>query len=229
MKYVLGLILAFSVTFGYAQTKKEKKVKVTSLNSGMYEGTKSDKAQKIYDLAAKKHAAEDYKGAIKLYKETLKEDPNFVEVYDNMGVCYRRLGDFKNAIKSYKKSIEIYPEGGMAHQNLGMIYGIQKEYEKAISEYKIVQKLDPDDAEGYYGAINNYLNLGKYKEAIESAIKTVEIYEATESPYLYQAHYLLGLSYYYDNDKKNAKTYIALAKKKGMKISQQLLDDLGIK
>lgn len=229
MKNILGIILILIVTVGYSQTKKERKVKATSLSSGMYDGTKSEKAGKLYDQAAKKHTAEDYGGALKIYKQVLKEDPNFVEVYDNMGVCYRRLGDFKNAIKSYNKSIGIYPEGRMAHQNLGLIYGIQKEFEKAIGEYKIMQKLDPDDAEGYYGAINNYLNLEKYEEAIKSANKTVEIYEATESPYLYQAHYLLGLSYYYNKDKKNAKTYLILSKEKGMEISQQILDDLNIK
>ena len=229
MKNIIGICFVLLVTIGYSQTKKEKKAKVTSLTTGMYDGTESDKANDLYNQADKKVQAEDYKGAIKLYKAALKEDPNFVEVYDNLGLCYRRLGDFKNAIANYNKSIEIYPKGTMAHQNLGVIYGIQKEYEKAISEYEKVQEINPDDPEGYYGTINNYLGLGKYEEAIKNATKTVEIYEATESPYLSEAHYLLGLCYYFNKDRDNARTYLGKARQAGFQVPQKLVEEMNLR
>lgn len=229
MKLIITSVLFFIITISYSQTKAERKVKVTTISSAMYDGSESEKANELYSAGEEKYLAEDYKEAIKLYNQALDEDKSFVEAYDNIGLCYRRLGDFKNAIKYYNKSLELYPEGSMAHQNLAVVYGIQKEYAKAISEYEIMQKNNPDDAEGYYGTINNYLNMGKYKEAIKNAIKTLEIYEATDSPYTYEAQYLLGLSYYYDKDIGNAKIYIAQAKKSGFKVNQALLDELGIK
>jgi len=208
------------------QTKKERKAETISLETGMYNSSKSEAAMKYYRQAMDKSKEGDDKGAIKLYKKALKEDPNFVEAYDNMGVCYRHLGDFKNAIANYEKSIELYPKGAMAHMNLGVIYGIQKDYDKAIIEYEAVQEIDPEDPEGYYGLINIYMNQGKYKKAIENASKTLEIYEATNSPYLPEAQYLLGLSYYYDGDNAKAKVYMKQAKKSGMNIPQKLVDVL---
>jgi tetratricopeptide (TPR) repeat protein len=224
----LTAMLLFSQT-SFGQTKKEKKAKGEKLEMGMYNSSQSKEAMKYYDAAIDKDKAEDYKGAIKLYEKALKEDPKFAEAYDNMALCYRRLGDFKNAIENYKKSIEVYPQGAMAHTNLGVIYGIEKKYEEAIAEYQIVQKIDSSDPEGYYGTINNYLNLKDYKSAIKNATKTLEIYEATNSPYLAEAQYLLGLSYYYNHDDENAKTYIELAKKGGIKADDAILKALKIK
>jgi len=220
--YILMNITVFS------QTKKEKKVEAISVDMGMYKTPESELAMKYYEQALDHHSKDDLKGAIKLYKKAVKEEPQFAEAYDNMGVCYRRLGDFKNAISNYEKSIEIYPEGVMAHLNLGIIYGIQKDYSSALAEYKTVQDLESDNPEGYYGTIDIYLNKGDYKLAIENSIKTLEIYEATESPHLPEAQYLLGLSYYYDNDKVKAKVYMEQAKKSGIDIPAKLTEELGL-
>jgi tetratricopeptide (TPR) repeat protein len=224
---IVGILLFTQTSF--CQTKKEKKVKTESMDMGMYNSSESKEAMKYYSQATEKHKAEDYKGAIKLYEKALKEDPKFAEAYDNMAVCYRRLGDFKSAIENYNKSIEIYPQGTMAHENLGVIYGIEKKYNEAIAEYEIVQKLEPENPEGYYGTINNYINLKDYKAAIKNATKTMELYEATSSPYLPEAQYFLGYSYYLNNDNENAKTYVELAKKGGMKVPENLLTALNIK
>jgi tetratricopeptide (TPR) repeat protein len=220
--------LLFSIN-SYCQTKKEKTVVAKGKDAAMYNSTESKEANAFFDEGSKKQTAEDYKGAIKSYKKALKADPKFVEVYDNIGVCYRRIGDFKNAIENYEKSIELYPQGAMAHQNLGLIFAIQKEYDKAIAQYKEVQKYEPENPEGYYGTITIYIALKDYKSAIKNAAKTLEIYEATSDPYLPDAQYLLGLSYYYDNDFKNSKIYIEQAKKAGAQIPQKMLTDLGIK
>ena len=123
----------------------------------------------------------------------------------------------------------MYPQGGMAHHNFGIVYWIEKKPQKALEQYAIMQKNDSTDAEGYYGTIQIYFSLKDYKSAIKSANKTLEIYEATNSPYLADAQYLLGLSYYYDGDNKNAKIYIEQAKKSGAKIPDDLLKQLEIK
>ena len=182
--FLVLIILVFS-TVAIAQTKKERKAKLTNLSTGMYNSTESKEAMKYYELGVNAARENDFKGAIKHYKKSLKSDPKFVEAYDNIGVCYRRLGDLKNAIANYNKSIELYPQGTMAHMNLGVIYGIQKEWDRAIAEYKLVQEIDPEDPEGYYGTVNAYMNKGQFKDAIVDATKTLEIYEATESPYVH--------------------------------------------
>lgn len=204
-------------------------MKMTSLETGMYNSTQSKEARDYFDKGSECSLKEDYKGAIKWYKKAVEADDKFIEAYDNMGAAYRRLGDLENAKKYYTKSIELYPQGSMAHQNLGIVYWIEKKYPEALEQYIIMQKNDSLDPEGYYGTIQIYFALKDYKPAIKSAAKTLEIYEATNSPYIADAQYLLGLSYYYDGDNKKAKVYLEKAKKRGADIPEQLLNELGIK
>ena len=226
IKKVVIVFSIISTSFVFAQTKKERTVEAKAVSISMYNSTKNKEALEFYSEGSEKFKEQNYKAAIKLFEKAVEKDPKFVEAYDDMGVSYRKLGDLKNAIKNYDKSIELYPDGIMAHQNLGLIYSIQKEYKKAIEEYEKSQKINPEDPEGYYGTINIYLQLGEYKNAIKSATKTMEIYEATNNPYLSDAQYILGLSYYYDKDKKNAKTYLEMAKKSGVQVDAKILKEV---
>lgn len=225
---ILLVIILFTFN-SYSQTKKEKKMKTTSMDTDMYNSSESKEAMEYFDKGSAFSTKQDFKNAIKWYKKAISADTKFVEAYDNMGAAYRKLGDLENAKKCYFKSIEIYPQGNMAHQNLGIVYWIEKKHEEALEQYVIMQKNDSTDAEGYYGTIQIHFELKDYKSAIKNATKTLEIYEATNSPYLSDAQYLLGLSYYYDNDNKNAKIYIEQAKNSGRSISDKLLKELGIK
>ena len=220
---------AFLTPNFYSQTKKEKKVETKSISTDMYGSTENKEAKEYYDKAFGYGEIKDYKNAIKWYEKAVKADPKFVEAYDNMGAAYRRSGDLENAKKCYNKSIELYPQGNMAHQNLGIVYWIEKKNDKAIEQYAIMQKNDSTDAEGFYGPIQIYFALKDYKNAVKSAHKTLEIYEATNSPYVGDAQYMLGISYYYDGDNKNAKTYLAQAKKSGAPVPESILKELDIK
>lgn len=228
LKITTILLMLFVTINSFCQTKAERTAKTVGLKADMYNGTKSEEADKYFNMAVSRKDQTDYKEGIKLYKKAIKADPNFVEAYDNMALCYRKIGDFKNAIENYKKSIELYPDGHMAHMNLGIIYIIQKEFNKALDEYAILQKINPDDPEGYYGTINIYLQLKDYDSAIKNALKTIEIYEATNSEYLNQAQFLLGTSYYYNKDKENAKIYFKLAKKGGFPLPKEIIEEFNI-
>jgi tetratricopeptide (TPR) repeat protein len=226
--FLAGTILAAPVHF-CCQTKSDKKAKAKNIDAGMDEGSQSEKAMSYFVLGVGKQGAEKYEAAIGLYENALKEDPEFTEALDNMGVCYRNLGNFEKAKECYKESIALFPNGPTAHQNLGLIYGIEKRYEEAIAEYEVMQKLVPDEPEGYYGTIQLYIEMREFKAAIKSATKTLELYEAVKSPLTSEAQYLLGVSYYCAGDKENAKIYLELAQEGGIDIPAVLKQDLKIK
>jgi tetratricopeptide (TPR) repeat protein len=94
---------------------------ITSTETGMYEGTKSQKAKSYFDKASRFAENQDFANAEKFYLKAIKEDPNFIESYDNLGRVYRRIGKLDKAEKYYTKSIELYPDGIMAHQNLAIV------------------------------------------------------------------------------------------------------------
>lgn len=231
MKTILNLLFAILLftTASYSQTKKERKMVTKGGNVEMYNSTESKEALEYYSKGFALGSQGDYKGAIKWYKKAVETDDKFVEAYDNLGVAYRKTGDLENAKKAYLKSIELYPKGNLAHQNLGLIYWIEKDHMKALEQYKISQQNDSLDAEGYYGTIQIYFALKDYKSAVQSAAKTLDIYEATNSPYLSDGQYLLGIAHYYNNDNKNAKIYLQQAKKAGVKIPDALIKELDLK
>ena len=229
-KFYATIIILIGLSFNsYSQTKKEKKVELKTINTPMYNEAENKEAKEYYDKAYEFNEKGDFKNCIKWYKKCIEADPKFVEAYDNMGAVYRRNGDLENAKLNYNKSIELYPQGSMAHQNLGIVYLIEKKYDKALEQYAIMQKNDSTDAEGYYGTVQIYFSLKNYSAAVKNAAKTLEIYEATNSPYIGDAQYMLGLSYYYSNDKKNAKIYLQQAKKNGASIPADMLKELDIK
>lgn len=227
----IGILMIGTIIYGQDIKKDvvEKdgiKNNISSTKSRMYEGTTSEKAKALFQKAYEFSEKQDFKNAEKYYLKALKEDPNFVEVYDNLGRLYRRIGKYDKAISNYKKSLELYPKGIMAHQNLAVVYAIKKEYDKAIIEYKEIIKLSPDNAEGYFGLANSYMMLSKFDLAAKNAERTVEIYKKTNSHYLNEGYYLTGLIYYYWGNNKKAKENLILAKENGAKIEPKLEKEL---
>jgi tetratricopeptide (TPR) repeat protein len=164
----------------------------------------------------------DFNNAKKLYLKAIKEDSNYVEAYDNLGLVYRRLEDYDNAISFYKKSIEIYPDGQMAHQNLAAVYGLQENYESAIVEYHEILRISPNDPEGYFGIANSYMMLSQFDDALLNGNKALNLYKKTNSHHLADGYYMVGLIYYYKGDKKSAKENLQLAKDNGANIHPQI-------
>ncbi|MEM9025212.1 MAG: tetratricopeptide repeat protein, partial [Bacteroidota bacterium] len=72
---------------------------------GLYNGTESEAARKLYNQAADYAENRDFENAEKYYKKAIKNDPKYVEAYDNLALVYRRMGNMEQAIEYYKKSI----------------------------------------------------------------------------------------------------------------------------
>jgi tetratricopeptide (TPR) repeat protein len=199
---------------------------ITSTETGMYEGTKSQKAKSYFDKASRFAENQDFANAEKFYLKAIKEDPNFIESYDNLGRVYRRIGKLDKAEKYYTKSIELYPDGIMAHQNLAIVFGIKKDYPNSIKQYKEILRISPDNVEGFFGLANSYMMTSDFDKALINSLKTVKIYEQTNSHYLNEGYYLTGLINYYNNNKDEARKYILLAKENGAKINPSLESEL---
>ncbi len=234
MKKISIIILTFFlfVNFNYSQITEVENVKtgktdnrITLSETGMYKGTKSEKANEFYNKANDYFKNRDYKNAGKYYKKAIEEDTSFVEAYDNLALSYRKMKKFDKAINYYKKSIALYPDGHMAHMNLASAYLLKKDYENSIKEYQILLKLSPEDPEGYYGIANVYMTVGKYDDALKNAKQALNLYQKSNSDLTGDAYYLIGMIYYYKNDRKNAEENFLSAKNKGIKLHPQIEKD----
>lgn len=170
------------------------KVKVASNDKQNSKSMSDDKlANEYYSQAIEESEKENYKKAIVLYEKAIKEDPEFVFAWDNMGLNYRKLNNYDKAIECYEKSLSIDPKGQMPLQNIAIAYQYKKDFPKALDAYKRLSSLDRNNPEVYYGigVIYTYY-LVDYELALDNLCKAYNFYVAQKSPYRSDAEKLIN-------------------------------------
>lgn len=104
----------------------------------------------------------EYKKAIELYTEAIKNNQNCACSYYNCGVCYIKLKDYDNAIHMIKKAIEYQCESKYFF-NLAYCYAMKGLNNKALIYFNLSWSLDNNDKD-CEKAIN--LLVSKYKKAL---------------------------------------------------------------
>lgn len=93
-------------------------------------------------------AAEIYMDTDKLGKaedmlnELLASGTNSLNVFNTLGVLYRKKGDIKEAMKQYKKALKIHPDEPYIYYNIGRLYLDAKNTNKAKTYFQAA--LDKD-------------------------------------------------------------------------------------
>jgi tetratricopeptide (TPR) repeat protein len=70
--------------------------------------------------------------AEQVLKEVLKLNPDTINVYNNLGIIYRRQKRYQKAINQYKKALKVNPEDENIFYNMGRTYFDMAEDEKAV-------------------------------------------------------------------------------------------------
>jgi tetratricopeptide (TPR) repeat protein len=96
-----------------------------------------NKAAEIYLSSEKEDQAEA------ILNEILEVNPDTINVYNTMGVLYRRKGDYPTALKHYEKALKIHPEEPNIHYNIGRIHVEMKNLDEAKSCFIKALALDP--------------------------------------------------------------------------------------
>lgn len=176
--------------------------------------SKNDEALDFYDKAIAASKKEDWIEAIKNYENAVKKDPSFVYAWDNLGICYRRIGEYDKAISAYKKSLKIDPKGKMPLQNIPVAYIHKKEYQKAIDAYLELDKVYPGDPEVYYGIGHTYFSSLKNDEkALDYICKAYRIYNNQKSPYRTDAESVMSSIHKNMKEKGKIETFNNILKK----------------
>ncbi len=95
------------------------------------------KAAEIYMSSERDENAEE------ILNEILEVNPDTVNVYNTLGVLYRKKGDYATSLKHYEKALKIHPKEPNIHYNIGRIYIDLKNPEKARSYFSIALRLAP--------------------------------------------------------------------------------------
>lgn len=153
-------------------------------------------AKEEYSKGNKFLEKEDYAKALPFYERAVKIDPEFAFAWDNIGVCYRRLGDYDKALDAYEKSLKIDPKGMLPLQNIPVVYIYQKKYKKAIKAYENLAEIDEKNPEIYYGiGIIYYQNLNENEKSLDYLCKAYKLYIEQNSPYRTDAEKIINMLY----------------------------------
>ena len=146
--------------------------------------SKKSLAIREYNQANEFLRQNDYANALPFFEKAVKIDPEFVFAWDNIGVCYRRLGNYDKSLMAYRMSLKLDPKNLTALQNVPLAYVGKKEYKKAIKAYGDLEKVDKDNPEIYYGmGVVYFENIKDNEKALENMCKAYILYIAQNSPY----------------------------------------------
>nr|MBN2278020.1 tetratricopeptide repeat protein [candidate division Zixibacteria bacterium] len=130
--------------------------------------------------------------AVMEYNQAIKEDPNFVDAYINLGSIYFAGENLGEAEKMFKKVTEIAPDNADGWANLGRTYYKQKKNIEAEQAYKTVIQKNPN-----YNEIYKDLGLLYYNSQPSNwpaLIENMQVYTSRVTDD-YLAFYLIGKGY----------------------------------
>ncbi len=112
---------------------------------------------------------------VKEEKESIEGDEGAARALASIGVTYFKQGNLEKASEYFKQAVNIFPEDEELAFNVGEIYFKQGETDKAIEYFLLAVKIKERWAPPHRQLGYAYLNKGKYKLAVDSLKKFVEL------------------------------------------------------
>lgn len=106
--------------------------------------------------------------AIRIYRELLEIQPEFVEIINNLGLSLRSVGELEEAAKEFEKAIRINPEYAIAYANMALALTDLERFEEAIVYLKDSCRIDPEYALAWRNMGSLLIQLGRKDEAVEN-------------------------------------------------------------
>lgn len=135
--------------------------------------------------------------AVENFLMALKLLPDFVEVYDNLGIVYARQARWEDAIRMLQKAVNFKSDeyNHISYVKLGDIYNRLGRTKEAVESYERAIDLQPTDVDTRFALGNLYLANRQTQEAINQFQQVIGLI-----PKKAEAHMSLGLAYL-QNDK----------------------------
>ncbi|MEW6265581.1 MAG: tetratricopeptide repeat protein [Thermodesulfobacteriota bacterium] len=105
---------------------------------------RAQEAQQCFEQAAElfmeKHMEEKAEAA---YMQAMKINPNTLNVYNSLGILYRRQGRYQDAIKMYRKALRVSPFDEHIQYNLARVYMAAKDFGHAAETLRSALRISP--------------------------------------------------------------------------------------
>jgi tetratricopeptide (TPR) repeat protein len=140
---------------------------------------------------------------IGLFRNAIREDPNFWEASYNLGIAYFNDQEYNKALEQFDRIIAALPNFEKPYYGRALILYRRNEYAKAKSDFQKVIKYNPNDYKPYLylGKISHHLR--EYNDANKYLQKAAEInpddskiYLELGNIYFTQQKYRAGIPHY---------------------------------
>ncbi len=84
--------------------------------------------------------------AIQECQEIIDQKPDFIPVYNRLGIALARKGQLDEALGQFQKAVRFNPIDSAAHYNLGIALRRKGQLDEAIAQFQEVLRLDPGNA-----------------------------------------------------------------------------------
>ncbi|WP_420318892.1 tetratricopeptide repeat protein [Ekhidna sp.] len=118
--------------------------------------------------------------AERYYLLAIENNQSVEDSYCNLGIMKSGQGDLSKAIDYLTQCLKKNPRHFEAHYNLGNVYSDLGNIELAKVHYELSTQIEPDYPNSYYNLGLVLISLKKYKEAIHSINKFVELAPSSE-------------------------------------------------
>ncbi len=99
-------------------------------------------AKELYDKARAFYKSGRLQDAKRLYQETLKVDPGYVNALNNLGVIYIHEKDYREARIIFEKAMRLKPEYVDPYYNLACVYALEGAVTQSLAHLKRADSLD---------------------------------------------------------------------------------------
>jgi tetratricopeptide (TPR) repeat protein len=121
-----------------------------------------------YDLGNALAKQNELREAIAEYREAVRLNPNFADVYVNLASALSKLGNVADAEAAYREGIRHRPADVKAHYNLANLLSRQKRFAEAAAEYRTAVHYQPDYAEAHCNLGGVLMKMGEFAEALRA-------------------------------------------------------------
>ncbi len=168
IRNIFFLLLIFSSTQILGQISNE-----TTLRCG----TEKEKALEYFNSANFGLQTNRLEGAKKLFMASVEIDSTFCDAWDNLSVCCRRLGQYDEAFYASLHSIDIDSTNSVAWSNCGYAAFLGGNIEIALKSFDNLQRIVPNNPEGYYGKSFVLYSIDSITEAKKNINLAIEKYK----------------------------------------------------
>jgi tetratricopeptide (TPR) repeat protein len=146
--------------------------------------------------------AKDYAGAIAKFQQAMQLNPDFFELWGDIGQAYERTNQLDQAVDAYKKLLEKQPENKQALMSIANIWLQKKNLDEAKKVLSTLKDEDLTDAGFLYNLGASFYNANDMKDAARYLQLATQV-----NPQMGDAYLQLGfaLASPQINDKEGAK------------------------